>query len=134
MAVSNDGGGFSVSPDQLTTSGQSAQGIAGQIPGESQGILQPSDQASSGLAGWATAGALHDCTYDWQKLIDGLASDMGAYGGKLIQMAQGYQQSDQSAAGTMLAVSSSSGAAPGPGPVGAGIPSGQWSAARAAPR
>ncbi|MDH6136357.1 hypothetical protein P3T37_005782 [Kitasatospora sp. MAA4] len=108
MPIPDAGGGFQVNPDELEGAGQSAQGLAEQIPGETKNVLAPSDQASSGLAGWTTGAALHDCTYDWQKLLDGLAGDMDGYGAKLIQMAQGYQQSDQGAAADLRSVQTSS--------------------------
>lgn len=104
MPIPRGDAGFSVSPDELSGAGRSAQGIAEQLPGEIKGLLGPSDQATGALAGWATGSALHDCTYDWQKLLDGLAASMDTYGAKLIQMAQGYQQSDQGVASDLQAV------------------------------
>ncbi|WP_143676660.1 hypothetical protein [Kitasatospora sp. GP30] len=92
-----------MSPDELSGAGGSAQTIAEQIPGEFNAVLAPSDQASSGLAGWGTGAALHDCTYGWQKLVGGLSGDMDGYGGKLIKMAQNYRQSDQDAASALTA-------------------------------
>ncbi|WP_280667410.1 MULTISPECIES: hypothetical protein [unclassified Kitasatospora] len=100
-----------MSPDELEGAGSSAQTIAEQIPGEAKTVLAPSDQASSGLAGWSTGAALHDCTYGWQKLVDGLSGDMDGYGGKLIKMAQGYRQSDQGAASALTAAQVPSSAA-----------------------
>ncbi|WP_181799463.1 WXG100 family type VII secretion target [Kitasatospora acidiphila] len=93
-----------VNPDVLTASGKSGQQIAEQIPGETTKIVQPSDQASEGLQGWATAGALHDCTAAWKTLLDGLAKDMDGYGGKLVAMAQNYRSTDQSVAAQLAAI------------------------------
>ncbi|WP_035798491.1 hypothetical protein [Kitasatospora mediocidica] len=108
MPISDGGGGFEVSPDELEGAGHSAQGIAEQIPDQTGSVLAPSDRASGGLAGWATGGALHDCTYDWKKLLDGLAAAMDGYGAKMVQMAQGYRQSDQGAAANLQSLQTSS--------------------------
>jgi hypothetical protein len=124
MGIPNGDAGFTVSPDELAGAGSSAQTIAELIPGETKNVLVPSDQASSGLAGWSTGAALHDCTYGWQKLVDGLSGDMDSYGAKLIQMAQGYRQSDQGAATAMTAARTPSVSAAYQAPAGAADPFG----------
>lgn len=124
MPIPGEGSGFQVNPDELQGTGQSAQGIAEQMPGETEKLLEPSDQASSGLAGWITGSALPDCTYDWQKLLDGLAGDMDRYGAKMIQMAQGYRQSDQSAASNLQSVQTPSRTAAYQSPAGSADPFG----------
>lgn len=103
-----------VNPDVLTASGKSGQQIAEQIPGETTKIVQPSDQASGSLQGWATAGALHDCTAAWKTLLDGLAKDMDGYGGKLVAMAQNYRSTDQSVANQLAAINQAPPAPPPP--------------------
>ncbi|MGW6919113.1 hypothetical protein ACWGB8_35655 [Kitasatospora sp. NPDC054939] len=92
-----------VAPGELEGSGQGAQKIAGEIPPETKKVVEPSDAAANELKGWAAAGALRDCTDGWKKLLDGLAKDMDAYGGKLIATGQGYRTVEHTVAASMAA-------------------------------
>lgn len=87
---------FRVDPAALEGCGQSAQHLAGQVPGETARITGPSDQAAAGLRGWLTAGAIHDCGANWKTLLDKLAGEMGGCGAKLTQTAANYRQGEQS--------------------------------------
>lgn len=92
---------FRVNPDELEGCGNSAKQVAEQIPGETTNLVKPSGAASDNLQGWATAGALRDCTNDWKALLDKFSGEMDSYGAKMIQMAQQYRAADQTVASSM---------------------------------
>ncbi|MEU6233682.1 hypothetical protein [Kitasatospora sp. NPDC047058] len=87
---------FKVNPAALEGCGQTAQHIAGEVPGETTKIIAPSDQAAATLQGWLTAPAVHDCGTNWKTLLDKLSGDMSDLGSKLVMTAAGYRQGEQS--------------------------------------
>jgi hypothetical protein len=88
----------------LEASGHNAQKVAEQIPGEADKIVGSTDQAAGGLQGWATAGALHDCTAAWNTLLKKLSGDMDGYGGKMITMAQNYRNGEQNVTNNLYSI------------------------------
>ncbi|MGW2541315.1 WXG100 family type VII secretion target [Kitasatospora sp. NPDC001574] len=87
---------FKVNPAALAGCGQSAQHIAGQVPGETAKIVAPSDRAAATLQGWLTATAIRTCGTNWRTLLDKLSGDMSDVGSKLVKTAAHYQQGEQS--------------------------------------
>ncbi|MEV6974646.1 type VII secretion target [Kitasatospora sp. NPDC093806] len=85
-----------VNPAALQGCGQTAQHIAGQVPGETTKIIAPSDQAAATLQGWSTAAAIHNCGANWKTLLDKLSGDMSDVGAKLVTTAGHYRQVEQS--------------------------------------
>ncbi|MGF1431722.1 hypothetical protein [Kitasatospora sp. LaBMicrA B282] len=101
--TSNPGSGFVVHPDALTGAGQNAQTVGGRIPEEAKGVGPASDAGVAGLAGFASAQALQECTAAWQGVLNALAGELGGQGQNLVTTAQNYRSADASAAAALPA-------------------------------
>ncbi|MFC8720422.1 WXG100 family type VII secretion target [Kitasatospora sp. NPDC057198] len=95
---SGGGGGFRVEPDELDGAGQTAGGVAEQVPGGTSRVLGASDDAEAGLRGWTTGSELDACTDQWKRLLDELSAEMDRQGDNLRRTAANYRRAEQDAA------------------------------------
>lgn len=98
LGGSGGGGGFRVEPGELEAAGVTAGAVAERVPGGVPGVLEASDAAEAGLAGWLTGGELDACAAGWKRVLEELAAEADRQGDNLRRTAANYRSAEQDAA------------------------------------
>lgn len=92
-------GDFQVEPADVRKAGDNATQIGSEMRAEGDELLTSSRTVSSGMDGFALAGALGGCAQAWSDKLDSVAAEVGGVGDRLQVNAGNYEKADAAGKG-----------------------------------